>query len=245
MSKKLTTEEFIQRAKQIHGDKYDYSLVQYKTMHIKVDIICKIHGIFNQKPNDHVNDKCGCPKCKYETHSILLKDTIDSFKEKSFKIHKFKYDYSLVDYINCEIPIKIICNKCSHIFFQKPFSHISGRGCPKCKLSKGEIKIDNWLKTNKIKFETQKRFSDCKNKRNLPFDFYLPEYNTCIEFDGEQHFNISNRSKDVVKNLKNFNSTQHNDKIKDEYCQNNNIRLIRISYKDFNNIENILINSIT
>ena len=103
--KRLTTEEFIEKARAIHGDKYDYSKVVYKTSQEKVIIVCPKHGEFLQRPNCHLNG-AGCPKCCNNT-----KKTAESFIEDARAIHGDKYDYSKVEYVNNKIPVCIICPK--------------------------------------------------------------------------------------------------------------------------------------
>ena len=130
---KRTTDEFIQEAKQIHGDAYDYSKVDYKTRHDHVTIICpkKGHGSFLQQPDSHINGKCGCPKCHYEKTSLRMSYTQEEFLKKAFEIHGDTFDYSKVEYINSQTYITIIC----HIhgeFKQVPSSHLQGCGCIKC-----------------------------------------------------------------------------------------------------------------
>ena len=124
-SKRLTTEKFVKKAKYIHGDRYDYSLVDYKNNYTKVKIICSIHGSFEQIPNNHLNGK-GCSKC-----SGSKKLTTEQFIKKAKIIHSDKYDYKLVEYKNKETKIKIICPE-HGIFEQRPYDHLSGSGCPKC-----------------------------------------------------------------------------------------------------------------
>ena len=124
-TKRLTTDEFIENSKRIHKDKYDYSKTIYKkNNHQKVIIICPLHGEFQQQPNCHLSGR-GCPYCG--NHYKL--DTT-SFIEKSKKVHGDKYDYSLINYINCENNVEIICPK-HGIFLQQPYKHIAGRGCIK------------------------------------------------------------------------------------------------------------------
>jgi len=113
-------------------------------------------------------------------------------------------------------------------FEQIAYAHRHGNGCPSCNDSKGEREIKKFLNENSIVYEFQKKFKDCKNKRTLPFDFYLPEYNLCIEYDGEQHFRPSGFSNGIER----FEMLKINDKIKTEYCINNNIQLLRIDYQE-------------
>ena len=125
MGKIITTELFIKESKKIHGDKYDYSLVDYKKAKEKVKIICQKHGIFEQTPNKHKLG-CGCPLCanniRYETKDFI---------EKALIVHNNKYDYSKVRYINRDNKVEIGC-KIHGYFFQNPYEHINGKGCQKC-----------------------------------------------------------------------------------------------------------------
>ena len=220
---KRTTETFIKEAKRINGDAFDYSLVEYINCETKIKIICNsCHKEFIQNPNNHLR-KRGCPLCRgrYRTN--------EDFIEEANKVHKKEYDYSLINYINSESKIKIICKK-HGIFEQIPYLHLSGTGCPKCKASYGEKMIRNFLDENNVLYEEQKKFEDCKNKLPLPFDFFLPEYNTCIEFQGIQHFK-------PVKHFggnKAFLEQKERDEIKKEYCKKNNIPLIEITYNNKN-----------
>lgn len=97
--------------------------------------------------------------------------------------------------------------------------------------SKGEIKISNVLKSLNLNFEREKRFKNCKNKKELRFDFYLPDYNCCIEYDGIQHFQECSLCTDTLEDRK------YRDNIKNQYCRDNNIKLIRISYIDYDKID--------
>lgn len=238
MPTRLTTEEYIQKAKIKHGNIYEYNLIKYINAHTKIKIICKKHGEFEQTPNSHLNGN-GCPVCG-RNNTILAKTfTKEIFIDKAKKVHGDKYDYSLVEYTHKDSQIEIIC-KIHGSFKQIANNHLRGKGCSKCNSSRGELKVENWLKENNKNYINQKKFSNCKNIHQLPFDFYLPEYNLCIEYDGELHFNLPcwNKNKEKMKLI--FEKTKINDKIKDEYCKNNNIHLLRIPYWDFNNIETIL-----
>ena len=219
-----TTDEVVSNFKNKHGDKYDYTKVNYKGNKIKVEIVCKEHGSFYQTPNNHLKGQ-DCKKCK--------KMTTQDFINKSIRIHKKKYNYQFVKYLNTRMKVKIFCY--SHgIFEQNPYSHLDGVGCPTCQESKGERIIRNYLDKNGIKYNSQYVFKECIFKKKLKFDFFLPEKNTCIEYDGRQHF-------EPVKfygGIDNFEKQIKRDLIKNEYCIDNNIKLIRISYKD--DIENNL-----
>lgn len=220
-NKKITTAEFIKNAINVHGNKYDYSLVDYKNNFTKVKIICQEHGIFEQKPNGHLIQKSGCLKCSGKN----LKTT-EEFISFAKNIHGDLYDYSLVDYNNSLTNIKIICKK-HGIFEQRPDSHICrNHGCPICKNSKGEQIIIKILNDNNFSFVRQKEFYNCKDKKVLPFDFYLPNQNLCIEYDGLQHF----ESVEYWGGIENLEYIQKHDQIKTNFCKDNNIKLIRIKY---------------
>ncbi|MDD4242683.1 MAG: hypothetical protein PHG08_00080 [Bacilli bacterium] len=131
--KKLTTEEFIENAVTVHGYRYDYSLVKYDGRFKKVKIICKEHGEFEQTPDKHLTSN-GCRKCFKDTHLANHQLTTEEFIQKSTLIHKNNYDYSLVNYINNHIKVKIICKE-HGIFEQSPNKHLSGQGCQGCNFS--------------------------------------------------------------------------------------------------------------
>ena len=126
----LTTKEFIERSKNEHGDKYDYSLVYYVNNTTNIDIICPEHGIFSQQPRHHL-DGHGCPRCKFISNSDKKRLTINEFLKRSKKIHGDRYNYSKVEYIDCETPVILICEKHGE-FLQSPYNHYNGAGCNKC-----------------------------------------------------------------------------------------------------------------
>lgn len=134
----MTTEEFIEKARKVHGDKYDYSKAKYKNGHEKVVIVCPKHGEFKQKPNSHLTGQ-GCPKCFYERQGIIARDrnlfTRDKFIEKARKTHGDKYDYSKVAYFDSLTKVVIVCPKHGE-FKQSPSNHLAGHGCPKCSSEK-------------------------------------------------------------------------------------------------------------
>ena len=128
--KQYTTESFIEKVKKIHGDKYDYSKVNYVDSKTKVCIICPEHGEFWQIPNSHQQGE-GCPECKKTVLKEKLSLTTSKFIEKSKEIHGDKYDYSNVNYVNQKEKVCIVCPEHGE-FWQNPFSHYNGNGCPEC-----------------------------------------------------------------------------------------------------------------
>ena len=231
MGKQLNTEQFIEKARKIHGDKYDYSKVEYKNTEIKVCIICSKHGEFYQSPHDHLAGK-GCKLCAIEEIKQKRRFSTEQFIEKARKIHGDKYDYSKVEYVGNHKKVSIICKKCGKIFFQTPHNHLSGQDCPNCVNagpSKPEKQIMEFLNNMGEKFIYQKRFSDCRNKKPLPFDFYLPNRDICIEYQGKQHFN----KVDKFGGDNGFKIIKLTDKIKKEWCSiPNNPTLLEITYLD-------------
>ncbi len=126
MPNKLTTEQFIEKAKEVHGDKYDYSLTKYTNTLHKVKIICPEHGEFEQNANSHLTGN-GCNKCWRKRNTT----TKEQFIEKARKVHGDKFDYSLVEYLGSHYKVKIICPQHGE-FEQKSSSHLAGNGCNDC-----------------------------------------------------------------------------------------------------------------
>lgn len=219
-----------------HGDKYDYSKVDYKKSSIKVIIICKEHGEFLQTPNAHIRG-AGCKKCAVSIIGISNRN--NNWLNDFISIHNNNYIYDKVRYIKNNKKVIITCRKHGD-FEQTPNTHLRGRGCPKCNNSKGENKVIEILNSIKIEYLYQYRFNDCKNILPLIFDFYIPNINLIIEYDGIQHYK-------PVEKFGGYNSylrVKESDDIKNEYCKNNNIDLLRIPYYDYKNIEYIIKNKI-
>lgn len=221
--------KFIKKATKKWNGKYDYSKVNYTTARGKVIIICPEHGDFEQVPDAHMKHEC--LKCSIKNHPNHQQRNTEEFIKIAKKIHGDKYDYSKVDYKGNRNKIEIICSEHGS-WWQAPYNHIQNKGCRCCtNRSKGEIKVESILKENNINFVREKTFDDCRNPESgakLKFDFYIPEQNLCIEYDGRQHFvPIEIWGGELA-----LKGTQKRDKIKNEYCHNNNIRLIRISYKE-------------
>jgi len=126
----LTTEIFIERANKIHGNKFDYSKVNYSNNHTKVCIICPIHGEFWQTPASHLRGK-GCHKCANEKKGSYHISNTKEFIDKAKKIYGDKFDYSKVNYVNSKTKVCIICPIHGE-FWQRPYSHLSGEGCNLC-----------------------------------------------------------------------------------------------------------------
>jgi very-short-patch-repair endonuclease len=222
-----TTLDIIAKCVEIHGDTYDYTLVDYVNYYTKIKIQCKKHGIFQQTPKSHILKKSGCPKCAIEYKANKLKLSQEEFIETSNNIHNRKYDYSLVNYINNKTKVTIICPN-HGMFQQAPVHHMRGIGCPICNESKGESIIAEFLNNENILYIREKSFDNCIDNGNLRFDFYLPDLNIVIEFDGIQHY----KPIDAFGGKSEFLNIKRRDLIKNNYCFENKIRMIRIKYNE-------------
>lgn len=238
--KHITKEDILYKFKAIHKNNYTYFDFQYKNKKQKIDIKCnKCGNIFKQRINVHLMG-CGCRKCGTLKTAKQCSYSNETFLKKAKDIHGEKYEYPDLNYKNEYTKILIYCLKCGKYFYQDPHHHLKGCGCPYCKKSKGENKIKKFLEENEINYEFQKKFKDCRDKKVLPFDFYLPDYNMCIEYQGEQHY-ISgikyfiNFTKSKEKAIEKLKLLQKHDKIKKKYCKKNNIKLLEIKYNE--NIE--------
>lgn len=180
MSLTSTTNQFTEKAVSAHGNKYDYSKVEYISAHKKVKIICPIHGAFFQTPSDHYNGGYGCNFCGYDAVALKRKLSLHTFIERANHVHNDKYDYSIVDYTNNHTKIKISCSN-HGIFEQTPMAHLQGQGCRKCSkyISKLETK---WLDSLNV----YNRQITIKTKEKwMKVDGYDPKTNTVFEFLGD------------------------------------------------------------
>ena len=180
---KTTKDGFIQKAREIHGNKYDYSKIEYINTSTKVCIICPEHGEFWQTPSAHLSGQ-GCPKCGKHHLSILFRDTIDEFVKKANIIHNNRYDYSKVEYIRGNDKVCIICPEHGE-FWQTPNNHLQGHGCPKCAVGKNTSSEEN-----EISEYIEGLIDDniILNSRDIispnELDIYVPSRNVAFEYDG-------------------------------------------------------------
>ena len=224
------TENFIQKAREVHGNRYDYSETEYFGYDKKLKIICPEHGAFWQTPTGHISNYEGCPVCGRQSIKNKLKNTLETFIEKACQVHKNKYDYSAVKYENCYSKVKIICPK-HGVFEQTPKNHLSGAGCPKCNISKMENKTMVLLDDLGIEYEYQKRFPKWLKYQSL--DFYLPEYGIAIECQGAQHFfpvPFNKKSKEYSEKV--FQKQKERDALKKNLCIENGVLLFYINYNE-------------
>lgn len=215
---------FIEKSIRKWGKKYDYSLVDFKNAKSKVKII--FNGkIYEQTPNNHLN---------YSPEKANKKTTEEFILDGNL-IHNSKFNYDKTIYMKTNIKLIITC-PIHGDFEQTPNSHLNGKGCPSCKESSGEREVVKCLNKMDINFIRQKKFDDCKNIFPLPFDFYIASARTLIEFDGQQHF----EPVEIFGGIEAYNKLKINDKIKNDYCEENYINLIRIRYDQIDAIPEIL-----
>lgn len=201
---------------------------------------CPIHGEQKMRINNLINGR-GCPECSFNARSEQYRLSPDEV-EKRISVLGGKL-LNKEDYINrVERNLIIECVYCGTPFTTSLvlFTQHGGQLCSNCRdvESAGEKRIRKYLELNNILFEQEKWFSDCRDIKPLPFDFYLPEYNMIIEFDGEQHFKEGHFTHSRLSYI------QAHDVIKNNYCKNNDIKLIRIPYYEMSNIERILDNEL-
>lgn len=200
-----------------------------------INYICNNHknkGIQSRSWCDLKNAKTGCVYCS------KWKVDADDFRERLNKNNIDKFLNWIGKFNGIMNNTEFQCKICKNKWFASPNNILKGTGCPYCRESHGERKIRIFLEENNIGYYSQYRFPDCRDKRELPFDFYLPYHNLCIEFQGIQHFkSINFRHSGNYTDLK---AQKRRDFIKKDYCKNNNIKLVEINYNEINDIENIL-----
>lgn len=228
-----THKKFIQELEKINPN--IEILGEYINNNSKIRCRCKIDGYeWETRPRQLLSGN-GCYKCwEAKNHKIQVKSHNEFIKE----MDKINSEIIILsEYKNSYTHIKCKCKTCNHEWEVTPTHLLNKRSCPKCNESKGEKEISKVLNKYNIKYNMEYKFEDCKFYNTLPFDFYLPKHNICIEYDGKQHFEII----DYFGGFDRFVTQIIRDSIKNIYCRDNNIKLIRISYLDFNNIEEILV----
>lgn len=236
LMEKLTQEKFVQKAELKHKNKYDYSNTKYTGSSKKVEVICPIHGTFFQIAGDHLKGH-GCYKCGRDICADKYRFSQELFIEKLKVKYEDKFDYSLIKYSGMHKKVIVICKKhnrkiktLAQVLLLNTFT------CPQCKGSRGELKIAHLLDKYSIEYEQQQIFDWCKNSltnKHLRFDFYLPSYNLCIEFDGLYHYKPLTGEKELL-------SSKFRDNIKTVCCENQGVTLLRIPYWKYEEIETIL-----
>lgn len=215
-------------------ENFGYKLLskEYKNNKTELEIQCNDCGnIFHMRFN---NFKDGKHRCECKSKPLVL-----TYEYVKNYIESCGYKLLSKEYKNNATYLLVWCGNPNHKPYKVKFNNFKdcNSRCPECNTtSKGEEKIKEILIKYNIKFNQQYLFNDCRNIRPLPFDFYLSQYNTAIEYDGRQHYKLDCFN----MNLLDLMNLKYNDNKKTQYCNDNNIKLIRIPYWDFNDIEKIL-----
>lgn len=236
-SESIPFEEFVARSIEVHGNKYTYHKDSYFGIKNKTTITCPIHGDFEQQAMAHANGS-GCNLCGNISISNTLTLNTDIFKQRAVAVHGDEYDYSKSIYIGNATPLTIICKKHGE-FEMKPCDHWKGHGCPVCHSSSGERLIRAFLVNNNIEFVQEflvKNVYSSSDKKWFRVDFFLPQHNIFIEFNGKQHYEPI----DLWGGEKQFEIQKARDEAVRKYCIENGINLIEIPYTDISNIDAIL-----
>lgn len=228
-----TVEDFKRKSKIAHGNKYDYSEVDYKDCYIPVKIICPTHGEFYKPPYHHIAG-IGCVKCSNKYHK-----STNEFIEASKNIHGEKYRYDRTVYISNKKSVIITC-PIHGDFEQNPYNHLNGADCPCCKESKGEKYISEWLDKKNIDYKRELKIvpkqASLFGRKRFMVDFYIPSHNIIIEYHGLQHY----IRQPLWQTQEQFQEQQDRDKRLREHCKMNNIKLIEIPYNRIKEIDKIL-----
>lgn len=219
---------YIKKFKEYYPD-LDYSKTVYTGWDTRIVITCPKHGDFEVLPNHFLRYK-GCPKCSAESHAKYMQKSLDDFLKDARRIHGTRYDYSRVEYNDSHTKVCIVCPEHGE-FWQTPNSHIQGSGCSS---SKGEEEVCNILLSNGIKFIREYTIqvpNEINTSGHAYIDFYLPEYNTFVEYNGIQHYNPKMAFGGSFK----FERQQARDEYVRQYCKDNNIKLIEIRYDEDEN----------
>lgn len=225
-------EENFEKIKELHPE---LKFIKFEGTTGRCTFVCEKHGVQSLSTASLLRESSACPLCQKEEQAMIKEE----FVELATNLYNDKYSYDQVEeYTPANSILKIKCNKCDTVFLKKRRIFLTGNTCcPVCdKKSMGNIKIKNFLKKENIVFEEEKRFDDCKYKNTLPFDFYLPEENILIEYQGIQHYSVQRfGGMSLEKAIINFEEQQIKDRIKEEYATKKGISFLKIDYNE--NIE--------
>ncbi len=236
----LTHDEFVDKLKTLQPSLQVIGKYIDSTTPIK--LYCTEHDCyFEETPNTYLykHRQTCCPLC----NNVLAK-TDDQFQSELNKKFEGKI-IALDSYRGRENKIRFKCLTHDYIWVASPVNVLKGKGCPKCNCSTGELEIQSFLQRECYQYEWQKRFQECKDQKPLPFDFYLPQYNLIIEYDGEGHYLQSFYDKRCDNPYEAMRLTQKHDQIKNDFCEANNINLLRIPYWEKDNMFQLITNTIS
>lgn len=181
-----------------------------------------------------------CTKCRGKRISQKYQEKLKTTEEFQDEISQIHPNIKILgEYVGSRTKIKYLCTRCGYEHSATPTNLLTGYGCPRCKsVSRGESRIEAFLKENNIIYEKEKCFDDCRDQLPLRFDFYLPDYNMVIEFQGEQHYQVGycfGSTKEEAE--KGFEILIKHDEIKREYCRKTDKTEVEICYTDIKNVE--------
>lgn len=233
-SNSIDTEVFKYKVRNLIGDEYDV-LGHYNGMHTSIKMKHNNCGkIYNVTPDAFLQGR-RCPKCSKRKRIDKQRKTQEKFDKEVRDLVGKKYTV-LGDYKNANTKILIRHNEgCGHEYKVKPTSFLQGNRCPKCKMSKGENRIDRLLDRLNIPYQREKRFEECQDKMKLPFDFGIEndkgDIVALISFDGKQHY----KPNGFFGDNNDWKMQVLRDHIKDQFAFNNDIPLLRTNYMDRDN----------
>lgn len=237
--------DFERLAREIHGDKYNYSQVgEIKKKYQVVTIGCPVHGPYQQRVDLHLRGH-GCPECYGQSNKWDAKERARRFFEKARSMHGDQFDYSEANYVDKRTPIRIRCKKHDYWFTCKPDEHVhvrSGGCCPYCTAPNSELEVMLWLDAHGMKFEHNKPYPN--NDKTLPLlyitvDIYLEWHGEqiIIETNGQQHYKEVSLFKRKNRNLI---IQQHRDRYLRQYCKDEGITLLEIPFTEYDRIPSVL-----
>ena len=248
--RKWNTEKLRETIRSYHKDFYDLKNTYYTEALSKIKIGCPVHGEVEISTQAAIRG-AGCRFCankKNGAKSTPKTLSQEEFVKRTKEIHRDTLDLRGSIYKSNNKKVEVKCNECDNTFYIRPADLWAAHGCPICKESRGEKLIKNFLERNNISYEREKTFKGLKYKLPLRFDFYLPTYNLCIEYNGEQHYSYESMlglmrgKEDLAK--KAFEELQIRDNLKIKFCgEKENPELLVI--QDLKEIEDTLKNKLT
>lgn len=228
-------DEVIADANQIHEHEYQYTAILQDNDHIattdRLLINCPIHGQFTQTINKHVYQRTGCRQCFTERNARTRSKTTEQFIKDSIRTHGKRYSYDSVDYRGAHQHVLITCPD-HGLFSISPANHVlKQQGCNVCASSGPELIIRQWCIDNNIRYIQQYKPDGCVSPTTgaqLRFDFFLPDNNLLIEYDGIYHYQPIDHG--TGTSVEDFHAGQHRDRTKTEYAKKNGIPLLRIPF---------------
>ena len=225
----LTKGQIIKRFKLVHGDRYDYSSIEPNGTISVVKIKCEKHGVFEQKVSTHFSGK-GCPDCGLEQKAVNATLGQGEIYQRLIDLNGKIFVYPPNCGLSLLNPMPIICRE-HGLFYQPLRIHLKGNGCSECSQSLGAKRVSNWLREHGIEYQVEFNIPAGKKGQPLRADFFLPDYDLFIEYDGEQHFRpVSLYSTNEETALEVFNQQKERDKAKDDWIRQNGFDLLRIRF---------------